>query len=110
MIDAHEFDGWLIANNEPRAVMSPPRRYTAARPAVRAVEAAMDECSGDPTLLADWLVNLLERYGARSARPVFFADGEGEGPCCSWCGAWWPMCGHHHYVPEPSGEPLEEVG
>lgn len=34
-----------------------------------------------------------ERFGAAIATPSFNMDG--SGPVCSWCGEWWPLCGHH---------------
>lgn len=43
---------------------------------------------------ADWIIDKMERFGARSAEGVF--DLQGNGPKCSWCGMIWPLCGHHH--------------
>lgn len=47
---------------------------------------------------ADWVANLMERYGAQFAKPVI--DMEGNGPICSFCSMIWPLCGHQHMSAE----------
>lgn len=109
-IDPYEFDGWLIAPTEVRPLMSKPPTYQASKAAIAAVSDAVERADGDMTALADWLVNLMERYGARSAKPAFIVvHGDGTGPCCSWCGAIWPMCGHHHFA-RPDSDDDEGAG
>lgn len=41
-------------------------------------------------------------YGASTARPVF--DMDGSGTQCSYCGAIWPLCGHHHLSTMPTDD------
>ena len=52
--------------------------------------------------VADWAADWGERLGARTARPVF--DMDGSGPQCSYCGAIWPLCGHHHLSTMPTDD------
>lgn len=90
-----EFDGILLpapGTPETRPVMSPPPRYVAARSFVSEVAALLDS-TDDVQEIADWIIGKMERYGSASALPMFTT--EGEGPCCSWCGVVWPLCGHH---------------
>ncbi len=76
-----------------RPVMSKPPRMTASKEFVREVAIVLDGVE-DATALADWVADKMERFGARTARPVF--DMDGNGPQCSWCGQIWPLCGDHH--------------
>ena len=46
--------------------------------------------------VADWVLNLMERYAAYHVEPVFTLDG--DGPICSLCHARWPLCGHFEYA------------
>ena len=66
--------------------------------AMRRVKASAEEFTD---VDSDWA----ERLGASRSRPV--SDMHGNGPLCSWCGAIWPLCGHHHTseVPVPEEAP-----
>lgn len=78
-----------------RRPMSQPPRVTASMKFIREVQHALDVADDDKAReAADWIVDKMERFGARTARMVF--DAEGNGPQCSWCGTIWPLCGHHH--------------
>lgn len=102
-----EFAGILIDTSGPRRPMSMPPSYKAARVFVDRVMHELNITDRERAeTAADWIVNLMERYGARSALPVFSL--EGEGPCCSWCGMIWPLCGHHHMSAEIQDEGDEE--
>lgn len=95
-----EFKG-VIAGYVPsqieRKVMSVPLKVEASKDFIDRVrtEIPCTVTDDEATKVADWVLNLMERYGAFSAQPVF--NMEGAGPCCSWCGSIWPLCGHHHW-------------
>ena len=79
----------LAYNN--RAVMVPPT-VQATDQLVLETRLALDETAGDPERMAQWIAERIEEFGALQATPVF--DMEGNGPMCSWCSAFWPLCGH----------------
>jgi hypothetical protein len=89
-----EFEG-ILEPMASRPVMSKPPRMRASMKLVREVSAALG-IDDDAAALdaADWVADKMERFGARTARPVFGMDG--EGPQCSWCSQIWPLCGCHH--------------
>lgn len=91
-----EFDGILIGTGPSnRPVMSKPYPFKAARVFVDRVMVELDVPDRERAeVVADWIVNFAERFGAHGARPMF--DMDGNGPQCSWCGTIWPLCGHHH--------------
>ncbi|MDQ1113983.1 hypothetical protein QE418_003431 [Microbacterium testaceum] len=93
-----EFEGILqYADDAPveRPPMSVPPRVVASSVFIREVRVALAIDDDDQArVVADWIVDKMERFGARSAEPVF--DMKGHGPKCSWCGMIWPLCGHHH--------------
>ena len=101
-----EFVGILIETGPAnRPVMSKPHPFKAARVFVDRIMTEFDVPDREQAeVMADWIVNFAERYGAYQAAPVF--DMDGNGPQCSWCGAIWPLCGHHHMT----GRDLEEGG
>lgn len=90
-----EFDGIGTYSSHKRELMSKPLTLEATNKLIREV---MDVTGitdlGKATEVADWLLNKMERYGARTAQLMF--DVDGAGPLCSWCGEIWPLCGHHH--------------
>jgi hypothetical protein len=78
-----------------RPVMSIPPRQVASSKFIREVKHALDITDEDRArVVADWVIDKMERFGAATARGVF--DMNGNGPQCSWCGVIWPLCGHHH--------------
>lgn len=78
-----------------RPVMSHPPRLVASAKFIREVRHALDIADDEKAReVADWAIDKMERFGARTAQAVF--DMEGNGPMCSWCGTTWPLCGHHH--------------
>lgn len=81
----------------PRELMGHPRPLQASRKLMQMIEDAQRE-HATQVAFADWLANFMERYAASFAHPVFdVSEGaDGSGPNCSFCGAIWPMCGHHH--------------
>lgn len=89
-----EFTGIFMGSTESRPVMSKPRPMQATKKLIREVQEALGIPDDKAEEAADWVANKMERFGAASAQPVF--DMEGSGPNCSWCGAIWPLCGHHH--------------
>jgi len=92
-MDIDEFNEIAFYPGGTRPVMSRPPELIATNRFIFMVERGFEEHTTASTR-ADWILNLMERYGAASAQPVFTMDG--QGPCCSWCGAIWPLCGHHH--------------
>lgn len=89
-----EFHGIIVTTTGTRTVMSKPRPFQASKKFIQHIQDNLGIPDGQAVAAADWVLNLMERYGARSAQPVF--DMEGCGPKCSWCGCLWPMCGHYH--------------
>lgn len=89
-----EFTAIIISDGETRPVMSKPRPFKATKKFIRHVQDNLDIPDEKAFEAADWILNLMERYGANSAEPVF--DMDGNGPKCSWCGMIWPLCGRHH--------------
>lgn len=98
-----EFEG-IFEPHPNRPVMSRPPRMVASRDFVREVQDMLDRNGGDDDdeRVADWIADKMERFGARTARPVFTMDG--AGPLCSWCDAIWPLCGHHHLSESLGGD------
>lgn len=74
--------------------MQRPARVIAASAFIREVADMLSDSGGDEALIADWVADKMERFGARTAQPCF--DMDGNGPNCSWCGMVWPLCGHYH--------------
>lgn len=94
-----------------RPVMSIPPRQVASSKFIREVKYALDiEDDDRARLVADWVIDKMERFGAATARGVF--DMDGNGPQCSWCGVIWPLCGHHHqaYQSDEGDAPDEAAG
>jgi hypothetical protein len=78
-----------------RPVMSYPPRQVASSKFIREVQHTLGiEDDDRARVVADWVIDKMERFGAATARGVF--DMNGNGPQCSWCGVIWPLCGHHH--------------
>ncbi|MGR4009174.1 hypothetical protein [Leucobacter sp. 1207-22] len=103
-----EFEGILIDNSGSRPLMSKPPEFKAARIFVDRIMHEFEISDREQAeRMADWIVNFTERFGARAAQPMF--DLEGNGPQCSWCGAIWPMCGHHHMSEELKDDDEEET-
>lgn len=103
-----EFNAIIINTGEPRPLMSKPRRLQGTKKFIRHVQDNLNIPDAQAFEAADWVLNLMERYGARTAQSVFTM--EGSGPNCSWCGAIWPLCGHHHMsenLPEDESEPSQ---
>lgn len=93
-----EFEG-IFEPTPSRPVMTKPPRMKASKEFVHEVAAMLGVThSEDATEAADWIADKMERFGARTARPVF--DMHGNGPQCSWCGAIWPLCGDAHLSEE----------
>ena len=88
----------IFEPTESRPVMSKPPRARASLKLKRQVQTdlAGRDVSNDAHAwdVADWVADKMERFGARTARPVFTMDG--RGPVCSWCDGVWPLCGCHH--------------
>lgn len=101
-----EFEGIFEPHSGSRPVMSKPPRTTASIAFVREVRDMLEQTEGVATDIADWIADKMERFGARTAAPIFTMDG--CGPVCSWCGSIWPLCGHHHdsEVLDDGGEPV----
>lgn len=92
-----EFEAIFEGESGSRPLMSRPPRVIASAKFIREVRDALGIEDDDRAReAADWIADKMERFGAHMARPVFYADGDGSGPLCSWCGAAWPICGHHH--------------
>ena len=95
-----EFTGVIsryVDGGRKRPVMSMPLGVEASSDFISRVRAEIP-CTvtdDEATAVADYVLNLMERYGAFSAQPV--VNMHGVGPCCSWCGTIWPLCGHHHW-------------
>lgn len=102
-----EFEG-IFEPTPSRPVMSKPQRMKASKEFVHEVAAMLGvQHSEDATEAADWIADKMERFGARTARPVF--DMHGNGPQCSWCGAIWPLCGDAHLSEELDDEEGADV-
>jgi hypothetical protein len=89
-----EFTAIIINDGGNRPVMSKPKPFKATKKFIQHVQDNLPIPDDKAVEAADWVLNLMERYGANSAQPVF--DMEGNGPLCSWCFMIWPLCGHHH--------------
>ena len=105
--DEPEFEGIYELPVTNRPVMSPPPRLLPTRKLVDQVRIACDLDEATAERVAHWAADWGERLGARTARPVF--DMEGDGPQCSWCGAIWPLCGHHHQSEEDLSDTADEL-
>jgi hypothetical protein len=79
-----------LAYND-RPVMTPPS-VAATDQLILETRLALEETGGDAVQMADWIAQRIEEFGAMQAEPMF--DMEGNGPICSWCAAFWPLCGH----------------
>lgn len=97
-----EFEGIFEPGSASRPVMSKPPPVHASMKLVREVRDMLVDAEGDATAVADWIADKMERFGARTARPVFDMEGYGL-TCCSWCDEIWPLCGHQ-YLSERIGE------
>lgn len=106
-----EFSEIIQSAGESRPVMSVPPRVIASAKFIREVQRELDIVDDDRAReAADWIIDKMERFGAYTARAVF--DLDGIGPQCSWCGAIWPLCGHHHQAHQPhddDGDALDEA-
>lgn len=81
-----EFHEIAMSEGGSRPVMSRPPRLLATAKFIREVRDALGIEDDDRAReAADWVLDKMERFGARTARPVF--DMEGQGPQCSWCAA-----------------------
>jgi hypothetical protein len=89
-----EFTAIIINDGGTRPVMAKPHPFKATKKFIQHIQDNLGIPDDKATEAADWVLNLMERYGANTAQPVF--DMEGCGPKCSWCGMIWPLCGHHH--------------
>jgi hypothetical protein len=89
-----EFTAIIITDGENRPVMAKPRPFKATKKFIAHVQDNLGTPDERAVDAADWVLNLMERYAAQYARPVF--DMEGNGPQCSLCSMIWPLCGHHH--------------
>lgn len=85
-----------------RPVMSRPPTHQASKKFILDVRDALELDDDQALKASDWIIDKMERFGAYYARPVFLMDG--TGPCCSWCGTIWPLCGHHHQSGNLDGE------
>lgn len=95
-----EFHEIALGTGETRPVMSRPPRLRATKKFIREVQEALNLPDDQATDAADWILDKMERFGARTAKPMF--DMEGTGPSCSWCGNFWPLCGCYHLSEEPA--------
>ncbi|WP_030149431.1 hypothetical protein [Mycetocola saprophilus] len=87
-----EFDGIFVVVGQQKP-MSPPPTPLASVKFVREVKDALGLDDDAAPAAADWVVGKLHRFLAIDAQPVF--DMEGQGPLCSACFMFWPLCGHH---------------
>ena len=92
-----EFDGVFLVEGRERPIFSHPPRVKATK----YLEDKINDESPVPIpddkaeAMADWIANMLNRYGAYHARMMFEMSPDGEGnPACSYCGAVHMMCGH----------------
>lgn len=93
---SNEFTEVAIGRGERRPLESVPPTLIATRDFAHRVqnEIPCTVTDEETEAVADWVLNMMERFGAFSAQPVFTMDG--AGPVCSWCFGIWPFCGHHH--------------
>jgi len=101
-----EFHGIFLNDGTTRPLTAAPPPMKATKKLIREVQDALGIPDERATEAADWVADKMERFGARSAQPVF--DMDGQGPMCSWCGMVWPLCGHQHQSEETNDESDEE--
>ena len=92
-----EFDGVFLDDGRERPIFSHP-------PRVKATKYLEDKINDESPVpipddkaeeMADWIANMLDRFGAYHARMMLEMSPDGEGnPACSYCGAVHMMCGH----------------
>lgn len=87
----------FVDGGRERPPMSVPLKVEASKDFIDRVrtEIPCTVTDDEATAVADYVLNLMEKYGAFQAQPV--VNMHGTGPCCSWCGTIWPLCGHHHW-------------
>lgn len=107
----HEFEGVMIwpsdGEQNRRPIHAKPLPLRATRGFVREVRDALGVPEERAEEAADWVLGKMDRFAAAHAEPVFTMDG--HGPRCSYCGAFWPLCGHHLLAfPEQPEEGVEE--
>lgn len=95
-----EFDHIFIGHPWATEFLARPPKVQASKKLIRMIADAQAE-HDTPERFADWVADLMERYGARSAQGCFFLEDD-SGPRCSWCTGMWPLCGHHHLSEEIS--------
>ena len=100
-LDGPEFEGSFLPDGQ-RTVTSRPGRLLASAKLVHQIRVSCDLDDDTAERVADWAADWGQRLGACTARPVF--DMDGGGPQCSWCGAIWPLCGHHHLSTTPTDD------
>lgn len=104
----HEFAGVAIwpADGEQnrRPITAKPLPARASRDFVREVRDALRIPEDRAEAAADWVLGKMDRWAAAYSEPVFTM--QGAGPCCSYCGVIWPLCGHHllAFPDEPDDE------
>ena len=108
-----EFDGVFITTGGNRPLFSRPPRVRASRYLEDKIKSESpvpipDDKAED---MADWIANLLDRYGAYHARMMFemLPDGDGN-PACSYCGSPHMFCGHGQMSGMPDNEEETEAG
>jgi len=102
-----EFTAIIVNDGGTRPVMSKPKPFNATNKFIRHVQDNLNIPEDQAVAAADWVLNLMERYGANTAQPMF--DMEGTGPNCSWCGMIWPLCGHQHMSSNLGSDEEEEA-
>lgn len=93
-----EFEGIGLVVEARSGPMARPKPMQATKKFIQHVSDNLDLVPGSETAAADFILNMMERYAAQTARPVM--DMEGRGPQCSTCSTIWPLCGHHHMSEE----------
>lgn len=97
-----EFTAIMINEGGTRPVMAKPGPFKATKKFIQHVQDNLGIPDINAVEAADWVLNLMERYAAQYAKPVFHMDG--SGPRCSFCSMIWPLCGHHHMSSEDLSE------